>query len=144
MTMKSSRKKVLFPATSSNVSGCSKKKKRFACIAKDSFSTNISNNRIYISLICFIASKVHILHFPAFQHLPKKGYFLFSAGQNVPAKRSQPEYLGPNHFTLIIQRNPLISNDHLSDEKLLLSDHCYYPHFHFRHVDGKKSALNRK
>ena len=43
-----------------------------------------------------------------------------------------------------IPRNPLISNDHLSDEKLLLSDHCYYPHFHFRHVDSKKSTLNRK
>ena len=25
-----------------------------------------------------------------------------------------------------------------------LSDHCYYPHFHFRHVDSKKSALNQK
>ena len=44
----------------------------------------------------------------------------------------------------ILQRNPLISNDHLSDEKLLLSDHCYYPHFHFRHMDSKNSALNRK
>ena len=43
---------------------------------------------------------------------------------------------------LAIQRNPLISNDHLSDEKLLLSDHCYYMHFHFRHVNSKKSALN--
>ena len=47
-------------------------------------------------------------------------------------------------ITILLQRNPLISNDRLSDEKLLLSDHCYYPHFHFRHMDSKKSALNGK
>ena len=44
----------------------------------------------------------------------------------------------------VIQRNPLISNDHVSDEILLLSGYYYYPHFHFRYVDSKKSALTRK
>ena len=61
-------------------------------------------------------------------------------GLRVHTKRDQHLLF----FCYQIQRNPLIGNDHLSDEKLLLSNHCYYQHFHFRHEDNKKLALNRK